>query len=452
MADCLRGFTTLWVPGCDHAGISTQSVVEKTLWSKEQKTRHDLGREKFTGLVWDWKQEYHERINNATRKMGGSMDWSREAFTMDEKLSAATMEAFCRLYDEGYIYRSSRLVNWCTQLSTALSTLEVENKEITGRTLLSVPGYDRKVEFGVLTHFKYQIDGSTETVEVATTRPETMLGDSGIAVHPDDTRYSHLVGKSARHPFTDRLLPIVKDTYVDPEFGTGAVKLTPAHDFNDYNLGQSHGLEFVNILNEDGTLNGNAGSFKGQKRFDARYGVVEELTKMGLFVKKESNPMKIPLCEKSKDVIEPMIMPQWWVRMNEMAESAIEAAEQGKITFAPESAKKSYHRWLSNINDWCISRQLWWGHRIPAYQVIFEDEEPSDSSDARWIVAKTPDEAHSKAKAKYGDKKFRLERDPDCLDTWFSSGLWPMATLGWPNADSLDMKKYFPTSLLETGW
>lgn len=296
------------------------------------------------------------------------MDWSREAFTMDEKLSAATMEAFCRLYEEGYIYRSSRLVNWCTQLSTALSTLEVENKEITGRTLLSVPGYEKKVEFGVLTHFKYQIDGSTETIEVATTRPETMLGDSGIAVHPDDSRYTHLVGKSARHPFTDRLLPIVKDTYVDPEFGTGAVKLTPAHDFNDYNLGQRHGLEFVNILNEDGTLNANAGSFKGQKRFDARYGVVEELTKLGLFVKKESNPMKIPLCEKSKDVIEPLIKPQWWVRMKEMAGSAIEAEQQGKVTFAPESARKSYHRWLENINDWCISRQLWY---VPIGRLIF---------------------------------------------------------------------------------
>lgn len=350
----------MWVPGCDHAGISTQSVVEKMLWRKDQKTRHDLGREKFTNLVWDWKQEYHERINNATKKMGGSMDWTREAFTMDEKLSAATMEAFCRLYDEGYIYRSRRLVNWCTQLSTALSTLEVENKEISGRTLLSVPGYEKKVEFGVLTHFKYQVDGSTETIEVATTRPETMLGDSGVAVHPDDSRYSHLVGKSVRHPFTNRLLPIVKDTYVDPEFGTGAVKLTPAHDFNDYQLGQRHNLEFINILNEDGTLNSNAGSFQGQRRFDARYTVVEELTKLGLFVKKESNAMKIPLCEKSKDVIEPLIKPQWWVRMDDMAKSAMDAAEEGKVTIAPESARKSYFRWLSNINDWCISRQLWY--------------------------------------------------------------------------------------------
>ncbi|KAJ9263210.1 valyl-tRNA synthetase [Paecilomyces variotii] len=448
----MKGYTTLWVPGCDHAGISTQSVVEKMLWRKEKKTRHDLGREKFTRLVWDWKDEYHQRINNAQRRMGGSMDWSREAFTMDEQLTAATMEAFCRLFEEGYIYRSDRLVNWCTQLNTALSTLEVENKDIPGRTLLSVPGYEKKVEFGVLTHFKYQIDGSNETVEVATTRPETMLGDSGIAVHPDDKRYTHLVGKYARHPFTNRLLRIVADTYVDPEFGTGAVKLTPAHDFNDYQLGQRHNLEFINILNEDGTLNENAAQFKGQKRFDARYTVVEELTKLGLFVKKESHAMKIPLCEKSKDVIEPLIKPQWWMRMNEMAEAAVKAVDEGKITIAPETANKSYKRWLSSINDWCLSRQLWWGHRIPAYRVIFDGESSSENAETRWVVGRTAEEAHAKAKAKYGDKEFRLEQDPDCLDTWFSSGLWPMATLGWPNTEKPDFKNFFPTSLLETGW
>lgn len=449
----MKGATTLWVPGCDHAGISTQSVVEKTLWKKEKKTRHELGREKFTNLVWDWKDEYHQRINNAQKLMGGSMDWSREAFTMDKNLTAATMEAFSRLYDEGFIYRSDRLVNWCTQLNTALSTLEVENKEITGRTLLSVPGYEKKVEFGVLTHFKYQIDGSEETIEVATTRPETMLGDTGIAVHPDDARYTHLVGKSARHPFTNRLLRIVKDTYVDPEFGTGAVKLTPAHDFNDYTLGQRHNLEFVNILNGDGTLNSNAGpDFEGQKRFDARYKVVEELTNRDLFVKKESNPMKIPLCEKSKDVIEPLIKPQWWMKMSEMASDAVKAVEDDKITIAPATAKKSYQRWLSSINDWCLSRQLWWGHRIPAYRLIFEGEDSSETNESRWVVAKTEEEAQTKAKALAEGKEFRLEQDPDCLDTWFSSGLWPMATLGWPNLDSNDFKKYFPTNLLETGW
>ncbi|KAK5654450.1 hypothetical protein OQA88_7361 [Cercophora sp. LCS_1] len=447
-----RGFATLWLPGCDHAGISTQSVVEKMLWKKEKKTRLDLGRETFTKLVWDWKTEYHQRINNAQRLMGGSMDWSREAFTMDENLSAATMETFCRLHDEGLIYRSDRLVNWCTQLNTALSNLEVENKEITGRTLLDVPGYDKKVEFGVLTYFKYPIEGSEETLEVATTRPETMLGDSGIAVNPEDTRYTHLVGKFARHPFTNRLLPIVADTYVDKEFGTGAVKLTPAHDFNDYQLGQRHNLEFINILNDNGTLNENAGKFQGQKRFDARYTVVEELTKLGLFTKKEPNAMKIPLCEKSKDVIEPYMKPQWWVQMREMADEAIKVVDEGKITISPESARKSYRHWMTNIQDWCISRQLWWGHQIPAYRVIFEGEDGSETKESKWVVGRTEEEAKAKAAEKFAGKSYRLERDPDCLDTWFSSGLWPFATLGWPKADSEDLKKYFPTTTLESGW
>ncbi|KAK3363671.1 mitochondrial valyl-tRNA synthetase [Lasiosphaeria hispida] len=449
----MKGYATLWVPGCDHAGISTQSVVEKMLWKKEKKTRLDLGREDFTKLVWEWKDEYHQRINNAQKLMGGSMDWSREAFTMDENLSAATAETFCRLHDEGLIYRSDRLVNWCTHLNTALSSLEVENKEITGRTLLDVPGYDKKVEFGVLTYFKYPIEGTDLTVEVATTRPETMLGDSGIAVNPDDSRYTHLVGKYARHPFTDRLLKIVADSYVDAEFGTGAVKLTPAHDFNDYQLGQRHGLEFINILNDNGTLNENAGPmFQGQKRFDARYTVVQELTKLGLFVKKEPNAMKIPLCEKSKDVIEPLAKPMWWVRMAEMADAALKVVEDGTVKISPESARKSYTRWLSNINDWCISRQLWWGHQIPAYRVIFEGEGDAEVKDSPWIVGRTEDEAQAKAEAKFAPRKFRLERDPDCLDTWFSSGLWPMSILGWPNVENPDFQKFFPTSMLETGW
>lgn len=448
----MRGFDTLWVPGCDHAGISTQSVVEKMLWNKERKTRMDLGREEFVKTVWKWKGEYHQHINNAQRLLGSSLDWSREAFTMDDNLTAAVKETFCRLFEEGLIYRSKRLVNWCTHLNTALSTLEVENKEIPGRTLISVPGYDKKVEFGVLTHFKYQIDGSDEMVEVATTRPETMLGDTGIAVHPDDERYKHLVGKFARHPFIkDRLLPIVADTYVDKDFGTGAVKLTPAHDFNDYKLGETHNLDFINILNDDGTLNANAGPFQGQKRFDARYTVTEELTKLGLFVKKENNAMKIPICEKSKDVIEPILKPQWYVSMKEMASEALKAVDDGRITIQPESANKSYHRWLENTMDWNISRQLWWGHQIPAYRIAFDGDAGEDDK-STWIVAKSDEEAQKKAEAKFPGKTFKLERDPDCLDTWFSSGLWPFSTLGWPNPDSEDFKKFFPTSMLETGW
>ncbi|KAI0408139.1 tRNA synthetases class I-domain-containing protein [Xylaria palmicola] len=451
----MRGICTVWVPGCDHAGLSTQSVVEKMLWKKESKTRLELGRDAFTRRVWEWKNKYHQRINNAQRLMGGSMDWSREAFTMDENCTRATMEAFCRLYDEGLIYRSDRLVNWCTNLQTALSSLEVENLAIGGRTLLSVPGYERKVAFGEMTYFRYPVEGTNPElfVEVATTRPETMLGDTGIAVHPDDERYAHLVGKYALHPFTKRHLKIVADSYVNPELGTGAVKLTPAHDYNDYELGKRHDLDFVNILNGDGTMNENAGPlFEGQKRFDCRYRVVQELTKRGLFVKTESHAMTIPLCEKTRDVIEPIMKKQWWVKMDDMAANALRVVEEGQVRIAPGSAEKSYKRWLSNVNDWCISRQLWWGHRIPAYRVILENQDASDEDEeSHWVVGRTPDEAQAKAASKFPGKQFRLEQDPDCLDTWFSSGLWPMAILGWPN-ETPDFQRFFPASLLETGW
>lgn len=447
----MRGLTTLYLPGCDHAGISTQSVVENMLWRRQQKTRHDLGREKFTETVWEWKEEYHKKINVVLKRMGGSFDWTREAFTMDANLSAAVSETFVRLHEEGYIYRSNRLVNWCTKLNTALSNLEVDNKDLDGRTMIDVPGYDRKIEFGVITHFKYSIEGTDEMIEVATTRPETMLGDSGIAVHPSDKRYTHLVGKKAKHPFVDRLLPIFADEYVDPEFGTGAVKITPAHDPNDFNLGTKHKLEFINVLNDDGTMNANAGPFQGQKRFEARYTVTEELTKLGLFVKKENNPMKVPLCSKSKDVIEPLMKPQWWMRMRELADASIEAVQNGEVKIRPEGAERNYYHWMRNINDWCLSRQLWWGHQIPAYFVKFEGENGEDQDDELWVTGRTEDEARAKAAKKFPGKKFELVRDPDCLDTWFSSGLWPFSTLGWPN-QTHDLEKLYPTSVLETGW
>ena len=447
----MRGFTTAYIPGCDHAGISTQSVVENMLWRREKKTRYDLGRPKFLETTMAWKNDYHERITRVLKRLGGSFDWTREAFTMDANLSASVTETFVRLHEEGLIYRSNRLVNWCTKLNTALSNLEVDNKELNGRTLLDVPGYERKVEFGVLTHFKYPIEGTEECIEVATTRPETMLGDTAIAVHPEDARYKHLHGKKAKHPFVDRLLPVVADTYVDPEFGTGAVKITPAHDPNDFAIGTRHNLSFVNILNDDGTMNQNAGKFSGQKRFDVRYAVAKELTDLGLLVKTADNPMKVPLCAKSKDVIEPLIKPQWWMKMKGLAEPAIKAVRDGDITISPASAEKTYFHWMENINDWCLSRQLWWGHQIPAYLVKIEGEQNDPTNNELWIAGRTEDEAYKKAEAKFAGKKFTLERDPDVLDTWFSSGLWPFSTLGWPK-DTLDMQTLFPTSTLETGW
>ena len=370
---------------------------------------------------------------------------------MDENCSAAVTETFVRLHDEGIIYRANRLVNWCVKLNTAISNLEVDNKELEGRTLIDVPGYERKVEFGVITHFCYEVEGSNEKIEVATTRPETMLGDTGVAVHPKDERYRHLIGKKVKHPFVDRLMPIFADDYVDPEFGTGAVKITPAHDPNDFTLGTRHKLDFINILNDDGTLNSNTGSFEGQKRFDARYTVVEALKEKGLYVKKEDNPMKVPLCSRSKDVIEPIMKPQWWMKMRELADAAIKVVKDGEIVLRPESAEKNYLRWLEDIQDWCLSRQLWWGHQVPVYLIQFEGEAQQDGIDAKWMAGRSEKEAHEKAQAKYPERKFTLKRDEDVLDTWFSSGLWPFSTLGWPKETS-DYANLYPTSVLETGW
>ncbi|KAK4890586.1 hypothetical protein LTR27_010748 [Elasticomyces elasticus] len=448
----MKGMTVLYVPGCDHAGLSTQSVVENMLYHRRNgTTRHDLGREKFVETVWEWKEEYHTKINKVLKRLGGSMDWSREAFTMSPTLSTAVRQTFVQLHDEGLIYRANRLVNWCTKLTTALSNLEVDQKELAGSTKIDVPGYDKKIEFGSIWNFKYPIDGTDETIEVATTRPETMLGDSGVAVHPQDERYKHLLGKKVKHPFVDRLLPIFGDETVEREFGTGAVKITPAHDFNDFRRGKEHNLEFINILNDDGTMNANAGIFEGHKRFDVRYGVITELEKLGLYVGKKDNPMSIPLCSKSKDVIEPVLKPQWWMHMKPLAEPAIEAVKSGKIKLRPESSEKTYYRWMETIDDWCLSRQLWWGHQVPAYFVKMKDGPAYDTDAEYWICAQDEAQARERAEKKFPGKEFELERDPDCLDTWYSSGLWPFSTLGWPDKTH-DFAKLYPTSVLETGW
>lgn len=371
---------------------------------------------------------------------------------MDHNMSEAVMEAFVRLYDDGLIYRSNRLVNWCVHLNTTISNLEVESKDLPGRTLLDVPGYDRKVEFGVMVFFRYQVHDSEEFLEIGTTRLETMLGDTAVAVHPDDLRYKALVGRLIKHPFLDRLIPIIADPVADPQFGSGAVKITPAHDANDFAVGTRHNLPFINILNDDGTMNQNAGRFQGLKRYDLRYILQGELTKLGLFVKKEQNPMSIRLCVKSKDIVEPVMKPQWWMRMKDLAEPAIDAVRSGAISIKPELSRKSYFRWLESINDWCLSRQLWWGHQIPAYYISLtsDPDEVADSSD-RWVVARTESEAREKAQRLFPGQDIILTRDPDVLDTWFSSGLWPFATLGWPK-ETHDMQRLFPTSVLESGW
>ena len=448
----MRGLTTLWLPGCDHAGISTQSIVEKMLWNRNRQTRHQLGRKKMVETIWDWKEDYHQRMNNAKKRMGGSLEWSREAFTMNPTFSAAVTETFCALHEQGLIYRSNRLVNWCTQLSTSLSNLEVDNKELEGRTMLDVPGYEKKIEFGVLTHFQYEIEGSDEKIEVATTRPETMLGDTGIVVHPEDERYKHLVGKYAKHPFVDRRLRIIADEYAKMDFGSGAVKMTPAHDPNDFKIGQKHKLDFINILTDTGIMNHNTGQFEGQKRFDARYTVIEALKSHKLFVKQEPNVMTVPLCNKTKDVIEPIMKLQWWMKMKPMAKPAIQAVKNKEIIIKPEKAEADYLRWLERIDDWCLSRQLWWGHQVPVYFVSIDGQPEDDADGERWVTGRTEEEAMQKAMSKFAGKQFKLRRDEDVLDTWFSSGLWPFATLGWPDIASGDYQKFYPNSICEMGW
>ncbi|XP_014227475.1 valine--tRNA ligase isoform X2 [Trichogramma pretiosum] len=449
----MKGRTTLWNPGCDHAGIATQVVVEKKLWREEQKTRHDLGREKFVEKIWEWKNEKGGRIYDQLKKLGGSFDWDRACFTMDPKLCKAVTEAFVRLHEEGVIYRSKRLVNWSCALKSAISDIEVDKVELTKKTMLSVPGYQEQVEFGALVFFDYEIEGSDEKISVATTRIETMLGDTAIAVNPNDKKYSALVGKYAKHPFCARRIPIISDDYVDMEYGTGAVKITPAHDPNDYEIGMRHKLPFITILDEGGNIIGDYGIFTGMKRYHARKAIIEELKKRGLITKDSiDNPMALSICSRSKDVVEPLIKPQWYVKCDDMAAKAKEVVENGELKIVPEQFKKTWYYWMEGIRDWCISRQLWWGHRIPAYHITIEGSTNEVSDDERWVSGRTEEEAKEKAAKKFGVSadKVTLKQDPDVLDTWFSSGIFPFSIFGWPDKTE-ELEAFYPGTLLETG-
>ncbi|XP_059352638.1 valine--tRNA ligase-like isoform X2 [Daphnia carinata] len=451
----MTGKTALWVPGCDHAGIATQVVVEKKLWREEKVTRHDLGRDKFIDKVWEWKNEKGHRIYEQLKKMGSSLDWNRASFTMDPKLCKAVLEAFVRMHQDGTIYRSTRLVNWSCTLKSAISDIEVDKVELPGRTQLSVPGYKDKIEFGVIVSFAYKVEGSDEEIVVATTRVETMLGDTGIAVHPQDSRYTHLVGKYAVHPFCQRKLLIVADDYVDMAFGTGAVKITPAHDPNDYDLGKRHNLAMLTIFSDDGIIVGDCGQFTGMKRFEARKAILQALEEAGLYRGTADNPMVVPVCSRSKDIVEPMIKPQWYVKCDQMAADAAEAVRSGQLKIVPEMHQKTWFNWMDNIRDWCISRQLWWGHRIPAYFVTIEDTSAKVGDEADnefWVSGRTEAEARTNAAKRFNvpEEKIILKQDEDVLDTWFSSALFPFSVFGWPDkTDELDI--FFPTTLLETG-
>jgi valyl-tRNA synthetase len=418
----MKGDNTLWQCGTDHAGIATQMVVERQL-NAQDITRHDLGREKFVEKVWDWKQESGGNITQQMRRLGTSPDWSREVFTMDENLSQAVQEVFISLFDEGLIYRGKRLVNWDPALLTAVSELEVISEE----------------EDGFMWHMRYPLsDGSGELV-VATTRPETMLGDSAVAVHPDDERYQTYIGKTITLPLTGREIPIIADDYVDPEFGTGCVKITPAHDFNDYEMGKRHDLPMFNILTDKAQINQEAPApYQGLDRFDARKKIVQDLDTQGLLVEIKPHKLKVPRGDRSGVVIEPYLTDQWYVAVESLAKPAIDAVESGEIRFIPENWNKTYYQWMNNIQDWCISRQLWWGHRIPAWF-----DEAGDI-----YVGKDENDVRSKHKL---DASVVLKQDDDVLDTWFSSALWPFATMGWPNKTP-ELDTFVPSSVLVTGF
>ena len=418
----MLGHDTLWQVGTDHAGIATQMLVERQLLALDI-SRHDLGREKFLEKAWDWKHTSGGMITKQLRRMGASVDWSRERFTMDDDYSRAVQEVFIRLFDEGLIYRGQRLVNWDPVLHTAISDLEVVSEE----------------EQGSLWYFKYPLADASGHLVVATTRPETMLGDTAVAVHPEDERYSHLIGKTITLPLTDREIPVIADDYVDPEFGTGCVKITPAHDFNDYAMGERHQLPMINILTKDATLNDAVPeAYCGMNRFEAREQIVADLDALGLIEKIDPHTLKVPRGDRSGVIVEPLLTDQWFVAVETLAKPAIEAVENGAIQFVPKQWENTYFTWMRDLKDWCISRQLWWGHRIPAFY---------DNAGAIYVAE---DEAAARAKYQLGSD-VHLTQDDDVLDTWFSSALWTFSTLGWPD-DTEALKRYHPTSVLVTGF
>ena len=417
----MEGYEVLWQPGTDHAAIATEVKVTNML--KEQGIDKDeIGREKFLEHCWEWKKEYGGRINSQLRKIGSSADWERERFTMDEGCSKAVEEVFCRLYEKGWIYKGSRIINWCPVCQTSISDAEVEYQE----------------QAGHFWHINYPVVGEEgRFVEIATTRPETLLGDTAVAVNPEDERYTDIVGKMLKLPLTDREIPVIADAYVDKEFGTGCVKITPAHDPNDFEVGKRHNLEEINILNDDGTMNNKCGKYAGMDRYEARKAMVEDLEKLGLLVKVVDHVHNVGTHDRCKTTVEPMIKPQWFVKMADMAAAASEAEKNGEVNFIPDRFSKIYQNWLNNIHDWCISRQLWWGHRIPAYTC-------DDCGEITVVRGGMPEKC-----PKCGST--HLTQDPDTLDTWFSSALWPFSTLGWPEKTP-EFDYFYPTDELVTGY
>ena len=417
----MQGYEALWLPGTDHAGIATQIKVEEELRTKEGLTRYDLGREKFLQRVWEWKEKYGNRIVEQQKKMGASCDWSRSRFTMDEGCSRAVRETFCELYDKGLIYKGSRIINWCPHCLTALSDAEVE--------YVDKPGH--------LWYIRYPLADGSGDIVVATTRPETMMGDTGVAVNPEDEKFKHLIGKKCILPIMNREIPIVGDEYCEIGFGTGAVKMTPAHDPNDFEVGLRHNLEVIRVIADDGTINENGGPYNGMDRYECRNAIVKDLEEQGYLVKTEPYSHNVGTCYRCHNDVEPLISAQWFVKMDPLAKEAIRVVQDGTIKFVPERFTKTYINWMENVHDWCISRQLWWGHQIPAWYC----------DDCGHINVSREDPSKCE---KCGS--MHLTREEDVLDTWFSSALWPFSTLGWPDLDSADLKYWYPTSVMVTGY
>ena len=434
----LLGKNVLCLPGTDHASIAVQTILEKQLKS-EGKTSEDIGRDEFLKRAWNWKEQSGGRIVSQLKRIGYSVDWTRERFTLDQKLNEAVIEAFNILYKKNLIYRGEYLVNWCPESQSAVSDLEVEMQEVNGH----------------LWHFKYPLISESgeqldKYLEVATTRPETLLGDTAVAVNPDDDRYKEFIGVKVKVPFVDREIPIIADSHVDKDFGTGCVKVTPAHDPNDFAIGKRHNLKQINVMNKDGTLNINAGIFQNLDRYEARKKIIKELDNLGLLTKIEDYKHTVPFSDRGKVPIEPLLSTQWFLKMDDISQGCLNEIDSKKPSFIPPRWEKVYKDWLENINDWCISRQLWWGHQIPAWYVLDESQD-SIEQNTPYIVARNEQDALIEANKKFG-LNIKLVRDKDVLDTWFSSGLWPFSTLGWPNTNDPDFKKWYPNNVLVTGF